>query len=269
MTVDTFSTGGRPAGDGHSADALDVGGTSRATACCVPRVGRAGRAPLLPAGTAVKRRVDRLLPRWGWPAVAYFAAVAGLFGLAQNLPAPAYLAVDAAAFAAGGIWCALNFWRGRQAHCLLTGSGWLLLALFAAAEAGVGHSLISGDEQLVFLAILAIGLGFEAFWYLTHRSPLPPAALRGWPAGPFVTALVRCIRYQKASKPRPIARIARNTSCSSPLIRLRPTPASAAANRASNSQPDPVSRQCACRQRQKFSAHQIPPAAKAAASTAR
>ena len=179
MTVDTFSTGGRPAGDGHSADALDVGGTSRATACCVRHVGRAGRAPLLPAGTAVKRRVDRLLPRWGWPAVAYFAAVAGLFGLAQNLPAPAYLAVDAAAFAAGGIWCALNFWRGRQAHCLLTGSGWLLLALFAAAEAGVGHSLISGDEQLVFLAILAIGLGFEAFWYLTHRTN----AVTNGPAG--------------------------------------------------------------------------------------
>ena len=170
MTIDTFSAGGRPVGDGRSADAPAADGTTRGTACCVPHVGRAGRAPLLPADTAVKHRVDRLLPRWGWPAVAYFAVVAGLFGLAQNLPAPAYLAVDATAFAAGGVWCALNFWRCRQAHCLLTGSGWLLLALFAAAEAGVGHSLISGDEQLVFLAILAIGLGFEAIWYLKHRT---------------------------------------------------------------------------------------------------
>src|SRR5215471_11667219 len=169
MTIDTFSAGGRPVGDGRSADAPAAGGTTRGTACCVPHVGRAGRAPLLPADIAVKHRVDRFLPRWGWPAVAYFAVVAGLFGLAQNLPAPAYLAVDATAFAAGGVWCALNFWRCRQAHCLLTGSGWLLLALFAAAEAGVGHSLIGGDEQLAFLGILAIGFIFEGAWYLIHR----------------------------------------------------------------------------------------------------
>jgi len=179
VTIDTLGTGGRPVADGRSTDAPAAGRTSRDTACRVPHVGRAGRAPLLPADTAVKRGVDRFLPRWGWPAVAYFAAVAGLFGLAQHLPAPAYLAVDAAAFAVGGIWCALNFWRCRQAHCLLTGAGWLLLALFAAAEAGVGHSLISGDEQLVFLAILAIGLSFEAIWYLMHRTN----AVTNGPAG--------------------------------------------------------------------------------------
>jgi hypothetical protein len=131
----------------------------------------------------IKRHVDHLLPRRGLPAVAYFAAVAGLLGLAQFLPAPAYLAVDAVAFAAGGSWCALNFWRCRQAHCLLTGSGWLLLALFAAAEAGLGHSLIGGDEQLVFLAVLAIGLVFEAGWYLVHReSAVTRLAL--WPPLP-------------------------------------------------------------------------------------
>jgi hypothetical protein len=71
---------------------------------------------------------------------------------------------------ASGSWCALNFWRCRQAHCLLTGSGWLPLALFAVAEAGLGHSLIGGDEQLVFLGILAIGLVFEGIWYLMHRT---------------------------------------------------------------------------------------------------
>ena len=36
-----------------------------------------------------------------------------------------------------------------------------------AAEAGIGHSLISGDEQLVFLVILAIGLGFETLVSVT------------------------------------------------------------------------------------------------------
>jgi hypothetical protein len=63
-----------------------------------------------------------------------------------------------------------DFWRCRPAHCLLTGSGWLLLASFAVTEAGLGRSLIGGDEQLVFLGILAAGLLFEGIWYLMHRT---------------------------------------------------------------------------------------------------
>ncbi len=52
----------------------------------------------------------------------------------------------------------------------------MLLALFAVAEAGLGRSLIGGDEQLVFLGILAIGLVFEGTWYLMHRtSAVTPA----------------------------------------------------------------------------------------------
>lgn len=55
---------------------------------CVPRGRRAWSPPVLPADTPLKRRVDCLLPR-GRRAVAYFAAVTGLLGLAQLLPAPA------------------------------------------------------------------------------------------------------------------------------------------------------------------------------------
>jgi hypothetical protein len=111
-----------------------------------------------------------LLPRAGLPAAGYFAAVVSLLGLARALPSPAYLIVDAVAALAGGSWCALNFWRRRHAHCLITGIGWLALALFAFAEAGIGHSLIGGDEQLVLVAVLAIGLIFEGIWYLAHRT---------------------------------------------------------------------------------------------------
>ena len=95
-----------------------------------------------------------------------------LLNLARILPAPACLIVDGAAALGAGTWCALNFWRCRHAHCLITGTGWLALALFAFAEAGTGtgHSLIGGDEQLVFVAVLAIGLIFEGAWYLTHRT---------------------------------------------------------------------------------------------------
>jgi hypothetical protein len=138
--------------------------------CCAPGAQRRWFPPALPADTPIKRRVDQLLPRTGRPAVGYFVAVFALLGLAQVLPAPAYLVVDAIAFLAGGGWCALNFWRCRHAHCLVTGTGWLALALFAVAETGVGHSLIGGDEQLVFVAVLGVGLVFEVSWYLAHRT---------------------------------------------------------------------------------------------------
>jgi len=180
MTIQNTSAGGRPpAEDRGRAGTGTADEPGHGPACCIPRPRRAWSPPGLPADTPAKRRVDRFLPRAGWPAVIYFAGVTGLLGLAQLLPPPAYLVVDAVAFLAGGTWCALNFWRCRQAHCLLTGSGWLLLALLAAAEAGLGHSLIGGDEQLVFLAILAVGLGFECIWYLVHRdNAVPPAAAR-------------------------------------------------------------------------------------------
>jgi hypothetical protein len=170
MTTQQTSAGRRPpAEDRRSASTETIYESGLGAACCVPRPRQACSPPGLPADTPAKRRVDRLLPR-GLSAVVYFAAVTGLLGLAQLLPAPGYLVVDAVAFLAGGTWCALNFWRCRQAHCLLTGSGWLLLALLAAAEAGLGHSLIGGDEQLAFLGILAAGLVFECAWHLAHRT---------------------------------------------------------------------------------------------------
>lgn len=177
MTIHNTSPGGRPpAEDRSGADTGTAHAAGCGTACCVPRARRPWSLPVLPADTPAKRRVDHLLPGRGLPAVAYFAAVIGLLGLARILPAPAYLVVDAVAFLAAGSWCALNFWRCLEAHCLITGSGWLLLALFAVSEAGLGHSLIGDDEQLVFLGILAIGLVFEGVWHSMRRtSAVTPA----------------------------------------------------------------------------------------------
>jgi hypothetical protein len=48
----------------------------------------------------------------------------------------------------------------------LTGAGWLGLGVFAFVEAGLGHSVIDGYEQPVFLIVLAVGVAFELVWAL-------------------------------------------------------------------------------------------------------
>jgi len=160
-----------------AAGAMAAGGTENASP--VARVpgspGRAGGSgpgsalwgwspPDLPADSPLKRRADRLLPRSGGPAVACYAAVAGLLILAPRLPMGAALATDGVATLAAGTWCGLNFWRCRHAHCAVTAAGWLALSVVAFTGAALGHSLIGGYEQPVFLAVLAAGLVFEAVW---------------------------------------------------------------------------------------------------------
>jgi hypothetical protein len=71
---------------------------------------------------------------------------------------------------AAGTWCGLNFWRCRQAHCLVSAAGWLALSLVAFAEAGLGHSVIYGDEQLVFLGVLVAAFAFEGLRYVAKGS---------------------------------------------------------------------------------------------------
>lgn len=132
--------------------------------------------PPRPADTPFKRAVDRYMPRTGIPVILYFAGVIGLLLLAPLLGKPAELAVDALAAGAGAAWCGLNFWRCRHAHCLIDAAGWAALAVFDAVEAAIGRSFIHGDEQLLFLAVLAAGLVFEAAWYVTRGSNAVSAA---------------------------------------------------------------------------------------------
>jgi hypothetical protein len=98
------------------------------------------------------------------------AIVIALLNLGPHLPLRAELAVDGVAALVGGTWCSLNFWRCRHAHCLVTGAGWLGLSVFAFVESGLGHSIIGGDEQPIFLAVLAAALIFECAWFATHHS---------------------------------------------------------------------------------------------------
>jgi hypothetical protein len=121
--------------------------------------------PASAADTALKRAVDRWLPSTGIAVVIFFAAVAGLLLCAPLFPRRGELAIDGLAALAAGGWCALNFWRCRHAHCLVTSVGWLGLATLASVEVAVGRSMIHGDEQLVFIAVLGLGLVFELAWF--------------------------------------------------------------------------------------------------------
>jgi hypothetical protein len=131
---------------------------------------------LLPADSQLKRRIDRMVPRTGLPLVVCCASVMCLLIVAPLFPVRGELAVDGVATLAGGGWCAANFWRCRHAHCMITGAGWLALSVFAFVEAGVGRSLINGDEQLAVLAVLVIALAFEAAWYLSRGTNVVGAA---------------------------------------------------------------------------------------------
>ena len=78
------------------------------------------------------------------------------------------LALDLAATVAASAWCLVNFWRCREAHCIVTGTGWAALAVLIAIELAVGRGFVLGSEGLVFLAILIAGVGFEVLWRLRH-----------------------------------------------------------------------------------------------------
>jgi hypothetical protein len=125
--------------------------------------------PSLAANSPLQQRVDRFV-RGNVAAISILVAVIALLNLAPHLPKRAELAVDGVAALTGGGWCTLNFWRCRHAHCLITGTGWIALSLFAFAEAGLGHSLIGGYEQPAFIAVLGIALAFEATWQITRHT---------------------------------------------------------------------------------------------------
>jgi hypothetical protein len=123
----------------------------------------------LPADTKAKRLVDRVLIG-ARPEIVVLALVVALLNIAPHLPLRAALALEGLAALVAGGWCSLNLWRCRHAHCLLTGPGWVGFGLFCLAEAGVGHSLIGGYEQPVFLGVLALAMAFEAAWYCANGS---------------------------------------------------------------------------------------------------
>jgi len=123
--------------------------------------------PPIAADSRARRLAGRALPtgRGQW---VFFAAVAIAVSVAPTLARGPGLALDLVATAAASAWCLINFWRCREAHCIVTGTGWAALAVLIAIELAAGRSFVLGSEGLVFLAILIIGVGFEVTWRLRH-----------------------------------------------------------------------------------------------------
>ena len=116
--------------------------------------------PSLPGASHARRIVDRILPKGAWRC-AFFVAVA----LGLSVPS---LLVGALITLVASTYCLLNFWRCREAHCIVSGTGWAALALFELIEFVRGHSVTHGDESLVFLVILALAITFEVYWRVRH-----------------------------------------------------------------------------------------------------
>ena len=123
--------------------------------------------PHLAGDTRAKRVVDRVLPtgvgRW-----VFFIAIAVSISAASSLPLLPGLALGATVTLLASAYCLLNFWRCREAHCIVSGIGWAALVVFEVAEIALGRSLIHRDESLAFLIVLAGAVTFEALWRRRH-----------------------------------------------------------------------------------------------------
>ena len=119
--------------------------------------------PRLPANTPGKRLADRLLPT-GAGQWIFFATVAAGISVAPVLPTRAGLALGAVVTFAASAWCLINFWRCREAHCVVNGYGWAALGVLEIVELALGRSVIMGDEGLAFVAVLVVALVFECGW---------------------------------------------------------------------------------------------------------
>ena len=73
------------------------------------------------------------------------------------------LALTAAYLAIHGSYCLANFFRCREAHCIITGTGWSVLAAIAAGGALARHD-VRGEVWNAFLAVTIAGFAFEAAW---------------------------------------------------------------------------------------------------------
>lgn len=135
------------------------------------RVGGTCAPPAAPPRNTLERMLDRYAELTapflrgcyslvvGAAVVSVSIAVGGTGGLWMSA---VYLAVAAA-------YCLSNFTRCREAHCIITGIGWGVTAVTAAAGAMTGQHWLN-HVWVAFAVIFVAGHGFEAVWTSFHGS---------------------------------------------------------------------------------------------------
>ena len=68
-------------------------------------------------------------------------------------------------------YCLANFARCREAHCIVTGLGWGVLAVVTLVAAVMQLQWL-GQIWNAFLVVFVVGHGFELIWAATRRTHL-------------------------------------------------------------------------------------------------
>lgn len=125
--------------------------------------------PSLPATTRVHRLADGFLRGvYALGTVGLLALILGGFLVASLLPDGVGVWLAGALYLAVGGYCSLNFWRCREAHCVVTGLGFTLLGVALLAAALGVPTIISEQNGPILLGVLAVAVAFEAIWRSRH-----------------------------------------------------------------------------------------------------
>lgn len=134
-------------------------------------VGGTCAPPAAPPRNTLERALDRYIDltaplfRGCWVfAVAVTVALAS-----ARLGTVGGLWLLAGYFLMGAGYCLANFARCREAHCIVTGTGWSALAVASAWAALTGHEFRS-DAWVAFVLIAVAAHLFEALWRVARGS---------------------------------------------------------------------------------------------------
>lgn len=125
--------------------------------------------PSLPVTSRRHRLADRFRSRVDSIGTTGVLAVVFVVALgASLLPGHISVWIGTTVYLAVGLYCSVNFWRCREAHCIITGIGFTLLGLALLVEALGIHTVIGEYNGPIALGVLALAMAFEAVWRARH-----------------------------------------------------------------------------------------------------
>lgn len=131
--------------------------------------GASSHPPALPASTRWHRIADRFLRGvYALGNMGLLAVLLGGFFIASLLPDHLGVWLAAALYLAVGLYCSVNFWRCREAHCVVTGIGFTTLGISLLLAAAGVPTFISEHDGQILLGTLVLAVGFEAVWRALH-----------------------------------------------------------------------------------------------------